>query len=61
MRILVVDDDDTNRLVVRLLMERRATQATLLLKSHIETSKAEVRKITLHTLHLARKPPLETP
>ena len=34
--------------------QRKADQAQFLLKSHIEQSKAEVRKITLHTLHEAR-------
>lgn len=47
---------DEHAKIVRLLMQRKATQAILLLKSHIETSKAEVRKITLHTLHQVRRP-----
>ena len=34
--------------------EAKADEAQLLLKSHIEASKAEVRKITLHMLHTAR-------
>ena len=33
----------------------KADQAQLLLKTHIEQSKAEVRKITLHTLQAARE------
>jgi hypothetical protein len=28
----------------------------LLLRAHIQTSQAEVRKITLHQIHLARQP-----
>jgi DNA-binding GntR family transcriptional regulator len=40
--------------ILRAVIQRKADQATLLLKSHIEQSKAEVRKITLHTLHEAR-------
>jgi DNA-binding GntR family transcriptional regulator len=33
----------------------RGEQAALLLRAHIETSQAEVRKITLHQVHLARQ------
>ena len=40
--------------VLRAVIQRKADQAQLLLKSHIEQSKAEVRKITLATLHDAR-------
>lgn len=40
--------------ILRAILQRKADQAQLLLKSHIEQSKAEVRKITLHTLHEAR-------
>ena len=40
--------------ILRAVIQRKADQAQLLLKSHIEQSKAEVRKITLHTLHEAR-------
>ncbi len=36
------------------IMQRKADQARLLIRSHIEQSKAAVRKITLHTLHEAR-------
>ena len=35
-------------------MQRKPDQAQLLLRSHIEQSKAEVRKITLHALQAAR-------
>lgn len=40
--------------ILRAIVQRRPDQAKLLLKSHIEESKAEVRKITLHMLHSAR-------
>jgi DNA-binding GntR family transcriptional regulator len=40
--------------ILRAVIQRKADQARLLLKSHIEHSKAEVRKITLATLHDAR-------
>lgn len=40
--------------VLRSVIQRKLDQAQLLLKSHIEQSKAEVRKITLATLHEAR-------
>lgn len=44
--------------VLRAVMQRKTDQAQLLLRAHIEQSKLEVRKITLHTLHEAR---LRTP
>ena len=40
--------------ILRAILQRKADQAQLLLRAHIEQSKAEVRKITLHTLHEAR-------
>jgi DNA-binding GntR family transcriptional regulator len=40
--------------ILRAVIQRKAEQAQLLLKSHIDQSKVEVRKITLHTLHEAR-------
>jgi DNA-binding GntR family transcriptional regulator len=40
--------------ILRAVMQKKADQAQLLLKTHIEQSKAEVRKITLHTLQAAR-------
>lgn len=45
---------DEHAKILRMLMQRRAMQAAFLLRAHIEASKAEVRKITLHTLHQAR-------
>jgi DNA-binding GntR family transcriptional regulator len=40
--------------ILRNVIQRKADAAQLLLRSHIEQSKAEVRKITLATLHEAR-------
>ena len=40
--------------VLRAVMQRKTEQAQLLLRSHIEQSKTEVRKITLHALHEAK-------
>ena len=40
--------------ILRAVMQRKTDTAQLLLRTHIEQSKAEVRKITLATLHEAR-------
>ena len=40
--------------VLRAILQRKVEQAQLLLRSHVEQSKVEVRKITLNTLHEAR-------
>jgi len=40
--------------ILRTIERGRGDQAALLLRAHIETSQAEVRKITLHQFHLAR-------
>jgi DNA-binding GntR family transcriptional regulator len=40
--------------ILREILRRRADQATLLLRVHVETSKKEVRKISLHKLFAAR-------
>ena len=40
--------------ILRAIIQRKGDQGKLMLRSHIEQSKAEVRKITLHTLHEAR-------
>ncbi len=45
---------DEHGQILRAIIRRRADEATRLLRSHIETSKAEVRKITLHRLYTAR-------
>ena len=39
--------------ILRAVLGRRSARAAQLLRAHIETSKAEVRKISLHRLHLA--------
>jgi DNA-binding GntR family transcriptional regulator len=40
--------------ILRAILERQSDRALMLLCAHIESSKAEVRKITLHKLHAAR-------
>ena len=40
--------------ILRAVLQRKLDQAQLLLRSHVEQSKSEVRKITLGTLHEAR-------
>ena len=35
------------------VQSKRGDQAATLLRAHIETSQAEVRKITLHHMHMA--------
>jgi DNA-binding GntR family transcriptional regulator len=40
--------------ILRAVLRRKGDEAQWLLKSHIEQSKVEVRKITLHQLHEAR-------
>ena len=41
--------------ILRLILKRQSTEATILLRSHVTQSKNEVRKITLHMLHQARE------
>ncbi|MDQ8023653.1 MAG: GntR family transcriptional regulator [Moraxellaceae bacterium] len=41
--------------ILQAVLRHRADQACLLLKTHIEESKAEVRKITIHRLQAARQ------
>jgi DNA-binding GntR family transcriptional regulator len=40
--------------ILRAVQRKHGEQAALLLRAHIEASQAEVRKITLHQVHLAR-------
>ena len=40
--------------ILRAIIRRRSEEAARLLRSHVESSKAEVRKITLHRLYTAR-------
>jgi DNA-binding GntR family transcriptional regulator len=46
---------DEHAQILRAIMSRRADRADTLLRAHIEESKAEVRKITLHRLYMARQ------
>jgi len=46
---------DEHAKILRTIIERRAEEAKSLLKTHIEESKAEVRKITLHMLYEAQE------
>jgi len=41
--------------ILKAIQRKRGEQATLLLRAHIETSQAEVRKITLHQVFMARQ------
>jgi DNA-binding GntR family transcriptional regulator len=41
--------------ILTAIRAKRGDQAAMLLRAHIETSQAEVRKITLHQVHLARQ------
>ena len=45
---------DEHAQILRAVIRRRADEANRLLRSHIQSSKAEVRKITLHRLYAAR-------
>ncbi len=45
---------DEHAQILRAILRRRADEANRLLRSHIEASKAEVRKITVHRLYAAR-------
>lgn len=40
--------------ILRAVQRKRGDQAAMLLRAHIETSQTEVRKITLHQVHLVR-------
>jgi DNA-binding GntR family transcriptional regulator len=46
---------DEHAKILRTIIERRAEDAKRYLKTHIEASKAEVRKITLHMLYEAQQ------
>jgi len=45
---------DEHAQILRAVIRRRNEEAARLLRSHVESSKAEVRKITLHRLYTAR-------
>ncbi len=46
---------DEHAKILKAVQRRRGDEAAMLLRAHIETSQAEVRKITLHQLHMARE------
>ncbi|MGY8525399.1 GntR family transcriptional regulator [Paracidovorax citrulli] len=46
---------DEHAQILRAILAGRSDQATMLLRAHIGSSQAEVRKITLHELHMARQ------
>jgi DNA-binding GntR family transcriptional regulator len=46
---------DEHARILKAILDKRSEQARLLLKAHIEYSQIEVRKLTLHQLHLARE------
>lgn len=46
---------DEHAQILRTILEQRAEAAMQLMRAHIDTSKAEVKQITLHRLHQARQ------
>ena len=46
---------DEHGKILQAVQHKRGDQAALLLRAHIQTSQAEVRKITLHQVHMARQ------
>ncbi|MCW5258701.1 GntR family transcriptional regulator [Verminephrobacter aporrectodeae] len=46
---------DEHAKILQAIHARRGAQAEMLLRAHITTSQTEVRKITLHQMHLARQ------
>ena len=46
---------DEHSKILRAIEQKRGDLAALLLRTHIQTSQTEVRKITLHQVHMARK------
>ncbi len=51
---------DEHAKILRAIRAKRGDQAAMLLRAHIQTSQAEVRKITLHEVHLARQAGAQT-
>ncbi|THU04619.1 GntR family transcriptional regulator [Lampropedia puyangensis] len=45
---------DEHGAILQAILKRREAEACSMLKAHIEVSKAEVRKITIHNLHTTR-------
>lgn len=50
---------DEHAKILQAILDKRADLACMLLRAHISSSQAEVRKITLHQVHLARKDSLD--
>jgi len=46
---------DEHAKILNAIQRKRGDQAAMLLRAHIEASQAEVRKITLHQVHMARQ------
>ena len=46
---------DEHGKILKAIRAKRGDQAAMLLRAHIEASQAEVRKITLHQVHMARQ------
>ena len=46
---------DEHGRILKAIQHKRGEEAARLLRAHIETSQAEVRKITLHQVHMARQ------
>lgn len=46
---------DEHAKILKAIRAKRGDQAAMLLRAHITTSQTEVRKITLHQMHLARQ------
>ena len=46
---------DEHAKILKAIRSGRGDQAAMLLRAHIQASQAEVRKITLHQVHMARK------
>ena len=46
---------DEHAKILKAVRAHRGDQAAMLLRAHIATSQAEVRKITLHQMHMARR------
>lgn len=46
---------DEHGQILSAIRAKRSDQAVMLLRAHIETSKAEVKKITIHQFHMARQ------
>jgi DNA-binding GntR family transcriptional regulator len=45
---------DEHAKILKAIQRKRGDQAAMMLRAHIESSQAEVRKITLHQVHMAR-------